>query len=183
MAELTLMGFARALSEGVIIMEGTRHRDMTAACKALQRASVKMIGHYQTGSSQFASWRALMPQTQFIRDQQGYTKNDPLWRSGELRVHILYDVSADGSQGAVGVPDAIVGDGSPGNAVRNIGEIALDLEMGTTHGKGHIPPRSFLGLAASRGGKELAIYLGGRAASALFSRGGTRLHVPDIKDF
>ena len=178
MAEFTLMGFARFLAEGLVTMDGTRHRDMTMACRALQRASRKMLGTYQTGSSQFSSWQQLADRTMIERYRLGFPVNKPLDRTHELRRNIDYQVSEMGHEGAVGVPNRVVGNGTLRNPTRNIGEVALDLEMGAP--AKNLPARSFLGLAASKNGEKLALYLGGRAASSLFGNGVVR--VPDIQD-
>ena len=113
------------------------------------------LGHYQAGSGPFSEWADLAPSTQAERDRLGFATDDPLYRTGELRAHVLASAAPHGA--AVGVPDLIVGSGGRGDPLRNIGKIARWLEFGTSKsGVSLIPPRSFLGRAAFEKGEEAA---------------------------
>jgi hypothetical protein len=93
-----------------------------------------------------------------------------------LRKHIL--IAVEGNEAAVGVPNETVGDGSPKNPIRDIGETAVEQEFGNA-ARG-LPSRSFLGLAAARKAEEIAVYLAGTALNTLF--GGPVADVPIIPD-
>ena len=120
------------------LTEATALRD---AGRIIQADAQARLGHYQDAAGPFPPWEELAEITKEERARLGYAPNDPLLRSGTLREHI--ELQFDGKEAAVGVPDVEVGDGSPENEFRNIGEIAMAMELG-----GHSPPRPFLGPAA-----------------------------------
>jgi HK97 gp10 family phage protein len=68
--------------------------------------------------------------------QLGYSANDPLLRTGEMRESIEYNMDADGREAYVGTNN----------------EKAVFNEFGTSK----IPPRSFLGGAVEHKGQECA---------------------------
>jgi hypothetical protein len=110
-----------------------------------ERAKEK-IGDYQSEAGPFAAWAPLADTTKADRLRKGYSEDDPLLRSGEVRESIDY----------VTLPPEVV-IGSPL-------DIALWLEMGTEK----MPPRSFLGASAfeltpellAMAGMKLEGYLG-----------------------
>lgn len=103
------------------------------------------IGTYQDQAGSSPAWAELAEATKRQRAAQGWTENDPLLRSGELRESI--EVSVEGNEAAIG-------SNSP---------IAAFLEFGTSR----IPPRSFLGGAAFRKGEAAAQAIGKTMAHAL----------------
>jgi hypothetical protein len=72
----------------------------TAAAFVVQRAARKKFGHYQGESGPFEAWPQLASSTKSERVRLGYTENDPLLRSGELRDS--YKVESSGLMAGVG---------------------------------------------------------------------------------
>lgn len=120
------------------------------AAEVLQVEAKSYLGHYQGAMGPFAAWAPLSERTQKDRERRGFRPNDPELVTGALQEHI--DISYDAKHAVMGVPDETVGDGSHENPTRNIGDIAIEQEMGTSR----IPPRSFLGRAGYVKGLEAA---------------------------
>ena len=100
----------------------------------IEKEAKEIIGHYQrSDTGPFPEWEELKTATQSDRIRQGFTPNDPLLRSGELRDSIRHEVR--GNSVAIG-SDL---------------DIAIYQEMGTST----IPPRPFLRVAAWRSKKWL----------------------------
>lgn len=148
-------------------------RRVQAAMPAAERAGLKLgaeliqeearasLGHYQTSNTgPVEPWEPLAEDTVKERTKQGYPPNDPLERSRTLHDNI--EISVGPRKAEIGVPDRLVQLPYKKHA-DNIGEIALDLEMGTQH----MPPRSFLGLAALRFGGAAAGLIASTVAAAL----------------
>lgn len=142
---------------------------LTEAEFAGVRAGVEMwrdeakavLGDYQReNTGPFEPWQELADATQEERGKQGYPENDPLRRQGLLHDNI--EASAEGREGAMGVPDREVKHEYQENPV-NIGEVAEALELGTRSS----PPRSFLGMTAFRYGASAAALIGSMVAAAL----------------
>lgn len=93
--------------------------------KEIEETAKEEIGVYQPAVGPFEAWAPLAESTKADRVRSGYTEDDPLLRSGELKNSIESEV--------VGLA-AIVGTKS---------EIGLWQEMGTDR----IPPRPFIGPA------------------------------------
>jgi hypothetical protein len=119
------------------------------------------MGHYQGPAGPFAAWPELADITQEEREKLGFTPNDPELRNGELRDAIEMAVGA--GKAVVGVPNRTVGDGSRGNPLRDIGQVAIEQELGTTH----TPARSFIGSAAFRKKDEAVDLAAGSVAATL----------------
>lgn len=96
--------------------------------KEIEETAKEEIGVYQPAYGAFESWAPLAEATKADRVRQGYSEDEPLLRSGELRDSIQSEV--------VGLT-AIVGTKS---------EIGLWQEVGTEN----IPPRPFIGPAYVR---------------------------------
>lgn len=128
-------------------------RAMRDAAEVLQTEAKSSLGHYKSAAGPFNAWADLSERTQTEREKMGYTSNDPLLRSGELRDHI--DISFDSQNAVVGVPSEIVGSGSKADPTRDIGDIAADMEFGT-NGKFPIPSRPFLGRSGFVKGHQAA---------------------------
>lgn len=96
--------------------------------KEIEETAKEEIGVYQPAVGPFEAWAPLAESTKADRVRSGYTEDDPLERSGELKNSIQSEV--------VGLA-AIVGTKS---------EIGLWQEMGTDR----IPPRPFIGPAYVR---------------------------------
>lgn len=96
--------------------------------KEIEEAAKEEIGVYQPAYGPFEAWVPLAESTKADRVRKGYTENEPLLRSGELRDSIESEV--------VGLA-AIVGTKS---------QIGFWQEVGTEN----IPPRPFIGPAYVR---------------------------------
>lgn len=135
----TLRGFAAHLAR--LAAAGPEVTDAIAeqAGEAIRDDAKAKLGHYQPAAGPFKSWAPLAELTMVERMHYGFTPNDPLLRSGQLRDAIECTVRPDGA--AVGVPHGphIEPDGT----VEDVGEIAMKMELGST-----APPRPFLGPAA-----------------------------------
>ncbi|MCA1179788.1 MULTISPECIES: hypothetical protein [unclassified Pantoea] len=96
--------------------------------KEIEETAKEEIGVYQPAYGPFEAWAPLAESTKADRVRQGYTEDDPLLRSGELRDSIESEV--------VGLA-AIVGTKS---------QIGFWQEVGTEN----MPPRPFIGPAYVR---------------------------------
>lgn len=117
--------FARHLAVTAVVGEEVTHHITEKAAKIIQEDAQKRIGEYQDYTGPFNAWAPLAESTQEDRVAKGFTADDPLLRTGELRDSI--EVSAKGNEAVVG----------------SVGDIALYQEVGTDR----IPPRPFLGPA------------------------------------
>ena len=71
-----------------------------AAATIVHRATVKKFGHYQNEYGPFDKWEPLKKDTKSERVRLGFTEDDPLLRSGELRDS--YEVKYSGLMAGVG---------------------------------------------------------------------------------
>lgn len=72
-------------------------REAAAAAGALAvEASKKMIGHYQPAVGDLPAWAPLTDATKADRTAKGFTPDDPLLRSGELRDAVEFKPAVDG---------------------------------------------------------------------------------------
>lgn len=126
--------FAAFLATASAALEARKRNALEEAAKVIEAEAKARIGRYQQAAPPFAAWAPLAPSTVQDRVQKGFTPNDPLLRTGELRDSIGHVVSGD---------EAVVGS--------NL-EVAVYQELGTKR----IPPRSFLGSAAVVKGKQAA---------------------------
>ena len=102
-------------------------------CKIVEKEAKRVIGTYDYG------WPQLAQSTQEDRVRSGFSANEPLLRTGEMRDTVEHTVQ--GHSGFVGSND----------------DKAVWQELGTSRG---IPPRSFLGGAAAHKGAEVAEKIG-----------------------
>lgn len=127
MREFSSFGaFAKHL--GTLALEGeavVEHLTEESA-KIIQKNAKARLGEYQDYTGPFNSWSELADSTKADRVAQGYSENEPLLRTGELRDSIEISRRHD---------EAVVGSTS---------DVALWQELGTDRG---IPPRPFLGPA------------------------------------
>lgn len=108
------------------------------AAKHVQEQAKGELGTYQAAVGPFPAWQELADSTKEDRVRKGYTENDPLLRSGELRNSIGHEVH--GLEAEIGTP-------------MQIGEF---LELGTSK----MPPRPFLGPAVIHSEKAIQRILG-----------------------
>ncbi|HQT38365.1 MAG TPA: hypothetical protein PK231_02995, partial [Acidocella sp.] len=79
------------------------HEGLEKAAQVVETRAKDIIGHYQQESGPFDAWRELADSTKADRVQQGYSENEPLLRSGDMRESIEH--STDGSKAVVGSDD------------------------------------------------------------------------------
>jgi len=120
--------FAREMSSASASISTGLEEGFRVIVKEIEETAKEEIGVYQPAYGPFDAWAQLAESTKADRFRQGYTEDDPLLRSGELRDSIQSEV--------VGLA-AIVGTKS---------EIGLWQEVGTSH----IPSRPFIGPAYVR---------------------------------
>jgi HK97 gp10 family phage protein len=127
-------------------------RGLRVCAKAIEDTAKSEIGHYQPATGPHPEWPELADSTQEERQRLGYTPNDPLLRSGELRDSIEHEVST---------LEAVIGSRS---------DIAAYQEFGTDR----IPARPFMGPAVFRRKDFIVRIIGAYAVSGLC--GGERVH-------
>ncbi|HHL2824781.1 TPA: hypothetical protein ACQ431_003012 [Citrobacter murliniae] len=93
---------------------------------AIRDRAKEKLGTYQEASGGFPEWAQLAESTQDQRARAGYTPDEPLLRSGELRDSIT--TRADGNGSITGT--------------------ALDIGLWMETGTEKVPPRPYLGPAA-----------------------------------
>jgi len=125
MGEFDCKGFAAHLMRTAAIGEVVTGHIVKKAAEVVQKDAQARIGSYQDGIGGFPAWANLAESTIQDRINKGFTPDDPLLRTGELRNSI--EVQSEGHEAIVGTPDAV----------------ALYQECGTEK----IPPRPFLGPA------------------------------------
>ncbi len=113
---------ARALTRSIEEMPATFLEVAETGAELVREGAKAKIGHYQEAAGPFPKWAELKDATKADRVRQGFSENDPLLRTGELRDSIKSEATPAGF---------IVGSASP---------IAEYQGLGTAH----IPPRPFL---------------------------------------
>jgi hypothetical protein len=141
MDEFTIEGFTVHLQKLIVGMPVFELGVLQRIGARVTTATKDKIGEYQTQSGPFAAWAPLAESTKEGRLRAGYSEDDPLLRSGELR---------DSYEYVVVPPEVVIG--SPL-------DIALWQELGTDR----MPARSSVGAAAF----EQAPILVGEAGVAL----------------
>ncbi|TXL80223.1 hypothetical protein D9O29_05745 [Pantoea vagans] len=125
---MDLEQFAREMSSASASIATGLESRFRVIVKDIEETAKEEIGVYQPAYGTFDAWLPLAEATKADRVRQGYSEDEPLLRSGELRDSIESEV--------VGLA-AIVGTKS---------EIGLWQEVGTSH----IQPRPFIGPAYVR---------------------------------
>lgn len=125
---MDLEQFAREMSSASASIATGLEVSFRVIVKEIEETAKEEIGVYQPAYGPFDAWVPLAESTKAERIRQGYSEDEPLLRSGELRDSIESEV--------VGLA-AIVGTKS---------EIGLWQEVGTSH----TPPRPFIGPAYLR---------------------------------
>lgn len=139
-------------------VEGALHEMLVVATKELLGETRKTFGEYQAGSGVYPDWPELAQATKDDRAAQGYTENDPLLRTGDLRDS--YYAQVEGLQGGVGSDE----------------EKALAMEVGDP--RHNVPARSTLGLTFARAEEQTFKRSGDSlAAIIMYGRGRTRRRI------
>lgn len=154
---MSLLGFIEHVAGFSLRLAHEEHKALEHAAKIIQTEAKAEIGTYQDTAGPFAAWQELADSTKADRVHQGFSANDPLLRTGEMRESIEY---------TVGTHEAAIGSNS---------DIAVWQELGTQK----IPARSFLGGAAMRKAPHVAEILGASAVQALV---GPRVRIPISQD-
>lgn len=144
MATLTLPQFAGLMTHLASSLPAARHRALEHACQIVETEARRVIGTYDADPT----WPELADSTKADRVRQGFSENEPLLRTGELRDSIVHTVV--GNTGHVGSND----------------DKAVWQELGTVR----IPPRSFLKSAVIREAPAIEHVIG-RAIHAHLSSG------------
>lgn len=129
---------AAKLGAAAITMDMANHRALERAAKIVADEAKNSLGTYQEAAGPFPAWEELAPTTKADRQAKGFSQNEPLLRTGELRDSIGYTVTDD---------TATIGATAPHAAFHELG---TDSE----------PQRSFLGSAAYRKGDEVSQEIG-----------------------
>lgn len=125
---MDLEQFAREISSASFSIATGLEASFRVIVKEIEETAKEEIGMYQPAFGPFEAWAPLAESTKADRVRLGYSEDEPLLRTGELRDSIESEV--------VGLA-AIVGTKS---------EIGLWQEVGTDR----IPPRPFIGPAYVR---------------------------------
>jgi hypothetical protein len=160
MVDIALDQFIEMLGQGVVAHAHYVEQALREAIGHVHEAAVRMIGDERP------EWPPLAQRTRDERWRLGFPENEPLLRTGHLLAAIETEVELHpvGGDAVCGVKDGMVGDGSRADPVRNIGDVAVWMELGT----GHIPARSFLAQAAIDKEREILEALGSDVIKGLF---------------
>ncbi len=134
----SLTAFVEELIMQAKMVDAYAHRGLDEATKIIEECAKAEIGIYQDAVGEFNAWDELADSTKSDRVQQGYSENEPLLRSGELRDSISREV---------GTREAVVGSDS---------DIMVYQELGTPT----IPPRPVIGPAALRTSARVQVVIG-----------------------
>lgn len=136
---LGLVEFAARLEKLAVTGIAPMLLALDAAAAIIEHEAKAEIGHYQRkNTGRFEPWAELADSTKAERVRLGFSENEPLLRTGDLRDSISREVHG---------LEAVVGSTSM---------IMVYQELGTDT----IPPRAVLGLAAMRKSKQVAALIG-----------------------
>jgi phage gpG-like protein len=145
----SLGAFALHLATQHIQEQKSLERGLEKVAKLIEKSAKSQFGTYQRGTGPFEKWPPLAESTQEDRVQHGFSADEPLLRTGELRDSISHQV-----QGL----RAVIGSTS---------DVMVYQELGTSK----IPPRPVLGPAAIRRKKAIKKILGDAAVEGLLPHG------------
>ena len=114
-----------AIAEEVAIRVG-----LSKSIEAVKKEAKSEFGTYQEAAGPFAAWADLAESTKEDRVRKGYSEDEPLLRTGEIRDSIETTVSSTSLEAQCGSDS----------------DILLYQELGTQH----TPPRSTLGIAMAK---------------------------------
>lgn len=147
-------GLAAELMLLSLRLPSLEHELLEDACKDIEKRAKEKIGNYQAEAGPFAAWAPLAESTKAGRTSAGFSEDDPLLRTGDMRDTIEHKVVR--SVGHVGSDS----------------DIALYQELGTDR----IPARSFLGGSAFEAEPEIRAKVGA-TYTAFLSGGGQKVRV------
>jgi phage gpG-like protein len=140
-----------AAMEAAVALE--LHRGLKKCATAIEGTAKSEFGVYQGDVGAFSAWAPLAESTQEQRKSLGYTPDDPLLRSGDLRDTVTHEVNGT---------EAVIGSDS---------DVMVYQELGTPT----IPPRAVLGPAAIRNKPLIEKTLGAAVAKGLLYGSGVTL--------
>ena len=141
----SMSAFVNHLARLPVAVEVAEVEGLKQATRLLRDRARETLGTYQDAVGPLPAWPELAASTQAERSLKGYTPNDPLLRSGELRDSIHDEVTDD-----------------PHGRVFTDSLYAADMEFGSRRS----PPRPFMGVAVYRHGDEAAAKVGEAVAAA-----------------
>jgi|SRR5581483_5028307 len=127
----------------------TFHAASEAVGQLVEKAAKDEMGTYQAAAGPFPAWAELAESTKEDRERQGYTPNDPLLRSGELRDSVSHEAST--LEVVIGTPR----------------EEMIYLEFGTSK----MPARPVFGPAVFNNREKIGAIIGFAAVTAVFNPG------------
>lgn len=120
------------------------------------------FGTYQNAVGPFPAWAELAEATKDERLQQGFSENDPLFRSGELRDAVTHDASP--LEAIIGVKSGTAhSSNGQGGSTEDIGNIMISHEFGTSK----MPARPVLGPAVFQSKATIQKIVGAAVVSGL----------------
>lgn len=148
MAELSLLEAAFEMLEAEVRIRVLAHEALERVAVKVEKTAKDEIGIYQEAIGPFPAWPELADATKEDRLAKGFSENDPLLRTGELR---------DSIQHTTGELETQIGSDS---------DIMIYQELGTAR----IPPRPVLGPAAERNHDVIMAELGGAVVAGLIGQ-------------
>jgi hypothetical protein len=143
----SLSAFTAHLKRGMALMPEGIEAGYHEAGKLIEREAKAEIGTYQlVDTGPFAPWEELHDRTKDDRVKSGYSENEPGLREGDMRDSIGHTVTAEAVH--IGSND----------------DKLVWFEIGTATQQ----PRSVLGVAAHRHGKEASVLVANAALAAVF---------------
>lgn len=133
------------LAEAQLAVHVASHRALDRAAAIIEKDAKQQIGTYQPDAGPFNAWPELADSTKQDRVSKGFSENDPLLRTGELRDSISREVH--GHEAAIG----------------STSDVMVYQELGTDR----IPPRPVLGPAAFKNKDRIEKVLGDAVVHAL----------------
>lgn len=143
--ERSLLGMATAFAAAEVAIHTNARRALDQVGAAVERTAKSEFGDYQDAVGPFPEWAELAESTKEERVRLGFTENDPLLRSGQLRDSISHYVEE--LEVTIGTPS----------------EIAEFHEFGTSR----MSPRPFMGPALVRNHDTIIEKLGGAVVRGL----------------
>jgi HK97 gp10 family phage protein len=150
--ELSLGEMGLKLAERSASFYAKAQKGLRRAARAVERTAKSEFGTYQPEQGPHPEWPELAEATMDERVREGYTPNDPLLRSGDMKKHTSFEVH--GLEAAIGSTDPKM----------------VFHEFGTEH----MPARPVFGPAAFRNKEVIQRILGDAAVEGV--TGQERIH-------
>ena len=150
--------FISKLAAMAVTVTIAEHKALEAAAKIVEKEAKSEFGKYQGEIGGYEAWAELADTTKDDRVRNGYTPDDPLLRSGELRDSISHETRA---------LEAIIGSDS---------DLMVFHELGTEN----MPPRAVLAPALLRKEEQVVRTLVDYTAVAMLA-GSPFSHIPRIE--